>query len=73
MVLLGLLLLTFSVGFSIERDPFVNNEDAVGYIVVEENGVSKKYIVLEGKDGSVKLIETNYEPQKVLKKGGKKR
>lgn len=55
------------------KDPFTNKEDAVGYIVINDEGISKKYIVLESKEGGVKLIRTEYNPDNVLKQGGKKR
>jgi hypothetical protein len=55
------------------RDPFLNQEDAVGYIILERGGKAERFIVIEGKDGNVKLIKTRYEPEKVLKKGGKKK
>ncbi len=68
-VLIVLLTVISFVSFS--KDPFVNREDAVGYIIVDEGGKTFKYIVLESKDGKVKLMKTKYEPAKVLKKGGK--
>jgi hypothetical protein len=67
-------LLTVAVALAVAfgKDPFSNKEDAVGYIVVDSDSGTKKFIVIEGKDGKVKLIKTQYEPDKVLK-GGKKR
>lgn len=67
--LVGLLTVISLLSFS--KDPFVNREDAVGYIIVDEDGKTFKYIVLESKDGKVKLMKTKYEPAKVLKQGGK--
>ncbi len=54
------------------KDPFANKEDAVGYIVVDSGGEVRKFIVIESKEGKVKLIKTEYEPDKVLK-GGKRK
>ncbi len=55
------------------RDPFLNQQDAVGYIILERGGKVERFRVLETKEGTVKLIKTKYEPEKVLKKGGKRR
>lgn len=65
-VVLGIVFSAFS------KDPFTNKENAVGYIVIDKDGETVKYIVLEGEEGKVKLIKTKYEPKKVLKQGGKK-
>ncbi len=56
-------------------DPFVNMEDAVGYIIVERNGKSENYVVFETKDGEVELVKIGRDPSKVLEKekGGKRR
>ncbi|EDP74489.1 hypothetical protein HG1285_09981 [Hydrogenivirga sp. 128-5-R1-1] len=35
--------------------------------------MQERYIVVEGRGGTVKLIRTEYEPEEVLKKGGKKK
>jgi len=55
------------------KDPFSNKENAVGYIVIDRGGDPERYIVIEDKEGKVKLVKTGYEPDKVLKQGGKKR
>ena len=55
------------------KDPFTSKEDAVGYIVIETEEGLQKYIVLEGKDGTVKLVKTGDSPDQVLKKGGTKK
>ncbi len=55
------------------RDPFLDQQDAVGYIVLEKGGKVERYIVVESREGTVKLIKTKYQPEKVLKKGGKKK
>jgi hypothetical protein len=69
---IGLLLfLSFLPGRA--KDPFTSKEDAVGYIVIDTEEGVQKYIVLEGKDGEVKLIKTGRSPDQVLKKGGKKK
>ncbi len=59
-------LLTFS------KNPFLDIENAVGYIVVSENGKEKRYVVIEGKDKTVKVIEIDRNPSEVLKKGGRR-
>jgi hypothetical protein len=70
----GFLMIFLSmVGSVLAKDPFSSKEDAVGYIVIDNHGIQERYIVLESKEGGVKLIRTEYEPQKVLKKGGKKK
>ncbi len=53
-------------------DPFMNKEGAVGYIVVDQGGKTFRFIVVEDEQGRVKLIKTNYNPNEVLKQGGKK-
>ncbi|RLJ71019.1 hypothetical protein BCF55_1308 [Hydrogenivirga caldilitoris] len=58
---------------SLGKDPFMNKENAVGYIVIDNQGMPEKYLVLESKDEGVKLIRTEYEPKEVLKQGGKKK
>jgi len=61
------------IGTAFSKDPFLNKENAVGYIVLDNHGIQERYIVVEGKSGTVKLIKTEYKPEKVLKKGGKKK
>ncbi len=68
---LVIILLSFAV-ITFGKDPFTSKEDAVGYIVIDTEEGTQKYIVLEGKDGEVKLIKTGRSPDEVLKKGGKK-
>ncbi len=58
--------------FSVAKDPFTNIENAVGYVIISKGGEEKKYIVVEGKDGRVKIVETKKNPAKVLRQGGKK-
>jgi len=69
MVVLMAVVLSISFG----KDPFTNREDAVGYIVVDKDGEVSKYIVIEDKDGEVKLVKTKDEPKEILKQGGKKK
>ena len=66
------ILLMFIAVLAFGKDPFTSKEDAVGYIVIDTDDGTQKYIVLEGKDGEVKLIKTGRSPDEVLKKGGKK-
>ncbi len=61
------------LGVALSRDPFLNQEDAVGYIILDRGGKVERFIVLETKEGTVKLIKTKYKPEKVLKKGGKEK
>jgi len=64
-------LTVLTLGVSLAKDPFLNRQDAVGYIILERGGKTERFIVVESKEGAVKLIKTKYEPEKVLKKGGK--
>ncbi len=66
-------IISLLTGISIGRDPFINKEDAVGYIVIDNEGVISKYIVIESNRGKVKLIKTDVEPERVLKQGGKEK
>jgi len=71
-------LLFLAVGLSISflsADPFINMENAVGYIVIDKNGKSENYIVFETGKGEVKLVKIRRNPAKVLEKerGGKGR
>ena len=68
-----LFLIAVGVLQSSAKDPFLNKENAVGYIVLDNHGIPERYIVLESKEGGVKLIRTEYEPEEVLKQGGKKK
>ena len=70
---LSFLIILLAVSLASAKDPFSNKEDAVGYIVIDRGGSSEKFIVVESKGGKVKLIKTGYEPDKVLKQGGKRR
>ncbi len=57
------------------REPFQGFEGTVGYMVVEKGGKVENYIVVEEKDGSVRLVKVNRNPSEFLKKseeGGKK-
>ncbi|WP_457601003.1 hypothetical protein [Hydrogenivirga sp.] len=58
---------------AVAKDPFMNKENAVGYIVIDNHGLPERYIVVESKEGGVKLIRTEYEPEEVLRQGGKKK
>jgi len=66
-------LILFFFALALGKDPFTSKEDAVGYIVIDTGEGTEKYIVLEGKDGEVKLLKTGRSPDEVLKKGGKKK
>ena len=58
------------------REPFTDLEGVVGYVVVEKKGKVENYMVVEGKDGSVRMIKTEKNPKEFLKKadneGGKR-
>ena len=76
--MLKLLVAVFgAIGLTFSADPFLNKQDALGYIVVEKKGRTVKYIVVRTSEGSIKLIETSVNPSDVLKKelnlGGKVR
>ncbi len=62
-----------SLGLGWSADPFTSKEDAVGYIVIKRDGREKRFIVLQSKDGKVRLIKTGRSPENILKKGGKKK
>jgi len=69
------LLLLALVGVAFSQKAFESLEGAVGYIVIEKNGRTENYIVVEEKDGKVKTIRVNQNPSQFLKKteeGGKK-
>jgi len=51
------------------KEPFTDLEGVVGYIVVEKKGKVENYMVVEGKDGSVKMIKTERNPKQFLKRG----
>ncbi|MFN3599640.1 MAG: hypothetical protein ACK4VK_07920 [Aquificaceae bacterium] len=63
-----MLMLLITLGISFSQDPFQNLESAVGYIVIEKQGKAENYIVVQGKDGSVKTIKVDKNPSKFLKK-----
>ena len=64
-----LMLLSLVVmGFSFSKDPFQNLEDAVGYLVIEKGGRIERYVVIQGKDGSVKTIKVDKDPSQFLRK-----
>ncbi len=65
-----LILTLLLLEFAFSKDPFTNREEAVGYIVIDNEGKTERYIVIESGKGKVKILKTDYEPDKVLKKGG---
>ncbi len=72
--LVGIAVMGFlALGLAWGADPFTSKEDAVGYIVIKKDGREKKFIVLQSKDGKVRLIKTGRSPENILKKGGKKK
>lgn len=63
------------VGVSLSQQPFQSLEGVIGYIVIEKGGRIENYIVVEGKDGTVKTVRVDKKPSEFLKKteeGGKK-
>ncbi|MCS6998864.1 MAG: hypothetical protein N2648_01145 [Aquificaceae bacterium] len=74
MSLIVLLLLTC---LAVAQQAFQSLEGVVGYVVVERGGKVENYLVVEQKEGSVRLIKVDKDPSKALKKaedreGGKK-
>ncbi len=63
-----MLMLLITLGISFSQDPFQNLESAVGYIIIEKRGKVENYIVVKGKDGSVKTIKVDKNPSQFLKK-----
>jgi hypothetical protein len=62
---------------ALAQQPFQSLEGAVGYIIIEKNGKVENYVVVEGKDGSVRAVKTDRKPSEFLRKteegeGGKK-
>lgn len=60
---------------SFSQTSFESMEGAVGYIVIEKSGRIENYVVVEGKDGSVKTLKVEQNPARFMKKteeGGKK-
>ena len=57
-----------ALGISFSQDPFQNLEGAVGYVIIEKRGKVENYIVVQGKDGSVKTIKVDKNPSQFLKK-----
>lgn len=53
---------------TLAQQPFQNLEGAVGYIVVERAGKVENYVVIEGKDGSVKTIKVDKNPAQFMRK-----
>ena len=73
MVRLNIVAILWTALVAHSQDPFLGKENAVGYIVLEKNGKSEKYIVVETANREVKLIRTDYNPGQILKSGGKKK
>ncbi|RME13206.1 MAG: hypothetical protein D6804_00580 [Aquificota bacterium] len=55
-------------GLSYSQQPFQSLEGAVGYIVVERGGKVENYVVVEGKDGSVRTVKVDKNPAQFMKK-----
>ncbi len=63
------LLIPFVITYLLStREPFQSFEGTVGYMVVERGGRVENYIVVEERDGSVRLVKVNRNPSKFLKK-----
>lgn len=63
--------------FAMAQQPFQSLEGVVGYVVIERAGKVENYLVIEQKEGSVKIVKIDKNPSKLLKKaedkeGGKK-
>ena len=59
-------LLSFVYTFA--REPFQSLEGVVGYIVLEKGGKVENYLVVEEKDGSVRVVKTEKSPNMFLRK-----
>lgn len=55
-------------GIAFTQQPFQNLEGAVGYIVLEKQGRVENYVVVEGKDGSIRTIRVDRNPAQFMKK-----
>ncbi len=64
-------ILMLAFGFSFSQQPFQSLEGAVGYIVVERGRKVENYVVIEGKDGSVRAIKVDKNPSQFMKKDRK--
>ncbi|MEN3028039.1 MAG: hypothetical protein ABDH29_02210 [Aquificaceae bacterium] len=74
---MSLVVLFILTCFAMAQQPFQSLEGVVGYVVVEKGGKVENYLVVEQKEGSVRLIKIDKDPSKALKKvedkeGGKK-
>lgn len=63
--------------FALAQQPFQSLEGVVGYVVIERGGKVENYLVVEQKEGSVRIIKIDKTPSRVLKKteekeGGKR-
>ncbi|MCS7262525.1 MAG: hypothetical protein N3C13_03895 [Aquificaceae bacterium] len=54
--------------FALAQQPFQSLEGAVGYIVVDRGGRVENFVVVETKEGSVRVVRVDREPSKFLKK-----
>ncbi|MFN3870616.1 MAG: hypothetical protein ACK4MW_03925 [Aquificaceae bacterium] len=63
-----ILLLIATLGLSFSQDAFQNLEGAVGYIVIERRGKVENYMVVQGKDGSIRTIRVDKNPSQFLRK-----
>lgn len=56
------------LGTCFAQQPFQSMEGAVGYIVFEKGGRLENYVIVEGKDGSVKAVKVDKNPAQFIKK-----
>lgn len=57
-----------AISTSLAQQPFQSLEGAIGYIVVERGGRVENYLVLESKDGSVRLVKVERNPGQFMRK-----
>ena len=56
-VFLGFTTALLTAGIVFGSDPFLNKQNAVGYLVVGDGDKKERFVVIEAADGSVRLIK----------------
>lgn len=67
------LFLLLAVGTCFAQQPFQNVDGVVGYIVFEKGGKLENYLVVEGKDGSVRAVKVDKNPAQFIRKSEEKK
>ncbi|WP_448583458.1 hypothetical protein [Thermocrinis sp.] len=63
-----LIMLLCALFIAYAKEPFTDLEGVVGYIVVEVKGKVENYLVVEGKDGGVRMVKVDKNPKQFLRK-----